>query len=47
LRSLVDGYNHLEVVGEASNGLEAIDAVRTFMDINIAKDEWRRGYQSD
>jgi DNA-binding NarL/FixJ family response regulator len=43
LRSLVEGYSHLQVVGEASNGVEAIDAVRQFrpdvvvMDINIPK----------
>ena len=55
LRSLVDGYDYLEVAGEASNGLEAIDAVRTLRpdvvvkDINMpnAKDEWHRGYQAD
>ena len=41
LRSIVDGYDHLQVVGEASNGLEAIDAVRILrpdvvvMDINM------------
>jgi len=41
LRSIVDGVPHLEVVGEASNGLEAIDAVRVLkpdvvvMDINM------------
>ena len=27
LRNIVDGHAYLEVVGEASNGLEAIDAV--------------------
>ena len=41
LRSLVEGYTHLQVVGEASNGVEAIDAVRQLrpdvvvMDINM------------
>ena len=41
LRSLVEGYTHLHVVGEASNGVEAIDAVRQLrpdvvvMDINM------------
>jgi len=41
LRSIVNGYNHLEVVGEASTGLEAIEAVRLLrpdvvvMDINM------------
>jgi len=43
LRSIVDGYHHLHVVGEASNGLEAIEAVRQLrpdlvvMDINMPK----------
>ena len=41
LRSLVEGYSHLQVVGEASNGVEAIEAVRQLrpdvvvMDINM------------
>ena len=41
LRSIVDGYAHLHVVGEASNGVEAIEAVRQLrpdvvvMDINM------------
>lgn len=41
LRSIVDGHHDLRVVGEASNGLEAIDAVRALkpdvvvMDINM------------
>lgn len=41
LRSILEANNHLEVVGEASNGLEAIDAVRALrpdvvvMDINM------------
>ena len=41
LRSIVDDYPHLSVVGEASNGVEAIDAVRQLkpdvvvMDINM------------
>ena len=41
LRSLVDGYGHLQVVGEARNGVEVIAAVRALkpdvvvMDINM------------
>ncbi len=43
LRSLVEGYSHLEVVGEASDGVEAIDAVRqvrpdvVVMDLNMPR----------
>ncbi|MEO7859017.1 MAG: response regulator transcription factor [Nitrospirales bacterium] len=43
LRNIVDGHAHLVVVGEASNGLEAIDAVHhmrpdvVVMDINMPK----------
>jgi YesN/AraC family two-component response regulator len=41
LRSLVDGYGHLQVVGKARNGVEVIAAVRALkpdvvvMDINM------------
>lgn len=41
LRSIIDGCNHMEVVGEASNGVEAVEAVRVIrpdvvvMDINM------------
>jgi DNA-binding NarL/FixJ family response regulator len=43
LRNIIDGSENMEVVGEASNGLEAIDAVRRIrpdvvvMDINMPK----------
>ena len=43
LRSIIDGCDNMEVVGEASNGVEAIEAVRVtrpdvvVMDINMPK----------
>ena len=43
LRGIVDGHDHLDVVGEASNGLEAIDAVMQLrpdvvvMDLNMPR----------
>ena len=43
LRSVIDGCDNMEVVGEASNGVEAIEAVRVtrpdvvVMDINMPK----------
>jgi DNA-binding NarL/FixJ family response regulator len=43
LRSIIDDWDYMKVVGEASNGLEAIDAVTisrpdvVMMDINMPK----------
>jgi YesN/AraC family two-component response regulator len=52
LRSLVDGYGHLQVAGEARNGVEVIAAVRALkpnmvvMDINMLTCPKLLGYRS-
>ena len=47
LRSLVEDYSHLQVVVEASTGVEAIDAAPQLSDrYQHAPDERHRGYQA-